>query len=87
MPVTIYVNRLTVDQNYVKIYHNGTLTVCRKPQKDHKIVEKSIREREDPFYIFEDCFISIPTNSRVSLPFNVQQVMAEQQMIFQQKMI
>lgn len=72
MVVTVYVNRFTVDFNSeVKIYHNQELTVCRKPQKNIPIISKTIDERMDPYYIFEDSFISVPNQNRVPLQFTL----------------
>jgi hypothetical protein len=41
--------------------------VCKKPEKDMKIVAKTIDERMDPDYVFEDCLVSVPNQERVPL--------------------
>ena len=66
MPVTIFINRLFVNfsQN-VKIYHNNVLTVDKMPMRNLSIVQQTIDDRVDPFYIFEESLLSIPTNGRV----------------------
>ena len=68
MPVTVYVNRLFVDYNQmVRIFHNSILTVEKKPERNWDVVTKTIDDRVDPSYIFEDCLISVPANDRVPL--------------------
>jgi hypothetical protein len=53
--VTVFINRLFVDfEKEAKVYHNGELTVSRVPQRNGKVITKSIEERMDPWYIFED---------------------------------
>lgn len=54
------------------------MTMCRMPEKNPGIVEKTIRERMDPFYIFEDCLTSSPNRDRTPMPFQPQQVITEQ---------
>lgn len=75
MPVTIYLNRFVVNFAHdVKIWHNGSLTVSRKPEKKKDIINKSIEARLDPDYIFEDYLISVPTNCRVPIETTLQQL-------------
>ena len=58
------VNRKMVNMNEnVEIYHNGTKTVDKKPVTNEKIIEKTLYERKDPDYIFEDEFVSIPVEA------------------------
>lgn len=74
MTVFIYVNRAMVNFTQdVEIYHNGVLTVKRRPLTTEQIVYKSINERGDPFYIFEDCMASVPKNGRVHLDVKASQ--------------
>jgi hypothetical protein len=74
MPVTITINHLFVDfSQEVKIWHNGTLTVCKKPERRLDFAIKTIESRLDPHYIFEDCLISVPANGRVPLEATLQQ--------------
>ena len=66
--VFIYLNRAMINFSQdVEIYHNGVLTVRRRPQTTEQIVYKSIGARGDPFYIFEDCMASVPKNGRIAL--------------------
>jgi len=68
MPITIYLNRFVVNFNQdVQIWHNGSLTANKRPEKNKDIIVKTIETRLDPEYIFEDCLVSVPTNSRVPL--------------------
>jgi hypothetical protein len=51
--------------------------VCKKPEKDMKIVAKTIDERMDPDYVFEDCLISVPNQERVPLEFTLADISIE----------
>ena len=75
MPVTIYLNRFVVNfAQDVNIWHNGSLTVSRRPEKKKDVINKTIEDRLDPDYIFEDYLISVPTNCRVPLETTLQQL-------------
>jgi hypothetical protein len=68
IPVVIYLNRFIVNFTQdVQIWHNGSLTVSRRPEKKKDIIVKTIETRLDPEYIFEDRFVSVPNNCRVPL--------------------
>jgi hypothetical protein len=68
MTVTIYVNRRIVDfSRPVRVFHNNRQTVVRRPQSDITVIRKTIWERGDPYYVFEDSFISVPELGRVPL--------------------
>lgn len=44
----------------IKIYHNGELSREEYPKQNEEIIEKTLYERLDPNYIFEDEFCSHP---------------------------
>lgn len=74
MPVLLYLNRAFVNYSQdVEIYHNGALTVRRRPQTIEQVVYKTIGDRGDPFYVFEDCIQSVSQNDRVTLDVNTAQ--------------
>jgi hypothetical protein len=52
----------------VVVYHNDKVTVSRLPKANWSTIEKSISERQDPCFIFEDEFVSDPTSSKKGKP-------------------
>ena len=53
MKIKIYVNRLMINFNSpVKIIHNNCITCMRLPQVNMQVIQHSIKERKDPYYIF-----------------------------------
>ena len=53
MKVKIYVNRLMINFNSpVKIIHNNSITCMRLPQVDMQVIQNTIQQRKDPYYIF-----------------------------------
>lgn len=46
-------NFVNFSQN-IEVYHNGELTVRRKPEINKNIVSDSMYKFFDPWYIFED---------------------------------
>ena len=55
------INSMMINENEkVKIYHNGELSREEYPKQNEEIIEKTLYERLDPNYIFEDEFCSNP---------------------------
>ena len=70
MTINIHINHLFVDLSKdVKVYHNKVLTVNRMPERKSLVITKSIDERMDPDFIFEDCLVSQATTGRVPLEY------------------
>jgi hypothetical protein len=60
-PVRIRVNRDMIDYNSnVSIWHNGQQTFNTNAVVRPDIMQKTLKERLDPFYIFDDEFVSVP---------------------------
>jgi len=60
-PVTIQVNRNMVDfDSPIEIWHNGEQTFKTNPQVRQDVMQKTLQERLDPYYIFDDEFHSSP---------------------------
>ncbi len=59
--ISILVNRMMINQGQpITIVHNGTITQQRPMMFKSDIAQKTFFERLDPYFTFEDEFISDP---------------------------
>lgn len=61
LTVTVYFNELMVDFNQeVRVHHNSTITARKRPEINMDVVRRTVDERGDPDYIFQDYLVSVP---------------------------
>lgn len=61
--IGVMLNQNMIDPNQpVTIVHNGAVTAQRQFQPRPDVAERTMLERVDPYYIFEDEIVSVPQN-------------------------